>query len=117
VGTAFGTAITKSVPASNNGCLWETATPGRGVQVSYLVGDKLLSPVSLNVFVNGPGVTQLTEPGSSMAFIRTITIAGRENPMAYIVYPEGQVVVAFNGAPGTMPTSNLQATVSLILGA
>lgn len=118
VGTAFGTPITKSVPASDSGCLWETDTPGRGVQVSYHTPDQdPFNPVELNMFHSTGTVTDLAIPGATQAFIRDIAVPQVDNPIAYVVYPEGAVQVSMSGAPGSLVQSNLESTVKLIVGA
>lgn len=120
IGTAFGTPIVKAQPAADQGCLWETATVGHGVQVSYhpAGSDDAMPPAQLG-FLHGSGtVTDLTVPGASQAFLRTFPIpnAPFENPTAYIVYPEGVVQIAMTGPLGSIPQSNQEALVKLFTG-
>lgn len=117
VGDAFGSPIVKSLNTADDGCLWETATRGRGVQVSYHTADQdPMTPAMLNFFHSSPGVTDVSVPGASQAFIRDLKVANIENPVAYVTYPEGTVQIAFSGAPGSLPEKNLEAVVRLITG-
>jgi len=118
IGTAFGDPITGSIPGAQQGCIWKTATPGHGVQVSYHTADNgNPMPAEQLEFLHSTGtVTDLTVPGASQAFIHTINVANLENPVAYVVYPEGTVQIAMSGAAGTIPQSNQEAVVKVFTG-
>lgn len=118
VGSAFGTPITSSTPAADNGCLWSAATPATGVQVSYHTPDQdPMTPVRLNLLRSTGNPTPISIPGSTEAFVRHVPVPNHDNAVAYVVYPEGVVQVAFDGPAGTLVPSNLVATVKVIVGA
>lgn len=117
IGAAFGTPITKTLATADQGCLWETATAGRGVQVSYHTPDQdPFNPAQLNFFHTTGKITDLSIPGATQAFIRDFPVPTIDNPVAYIIYPEGGVQIAFTGAPGSLVESNLEATVKVFTG-
>ncbi len=117
IGTAFGTPITKTLKTADQGCLWETGTPGRGVQVSYHTpGQDPFNPVQLQFFHTTGTITDLSIPGATQAWIRDFPVPTIDNPIAYIIYPEGGVQIAFTGAEGSLVESNLEATVKVFTG-
>lgn len=117
IGAAFGTPITKTLKTADQGCLWETGTPGRGVQVSYHTPDSdPFNPAQLQFLHTVGKITDLSIPGATQAWIKDVPMPTIDNPVAYIIYPEGGVQIAFSGAAGSLVESNLEATVRVFTG-
>ncbi len=117
IGAAFGTPMTKSIPASDDGCLWE-ASPGHGVQVSYHPNDDPeIKPATVATLHNLPGNKDIPIPGASSAFLRApMTIGGNENITAFVTYPQGTVQVAFSDAPGALTQDRMIAVIMTLVG-
>ncbi len=117
IGSALGTPIAKNIRAADQGCLWESATVGFGVQVSYHTPTQdPMKPAQLSFLRSTGTITDLTIPGTTSGFLRKLTLAGHESTGAYLIYPEGQLQIMFNNPPGAVSQDQVIAVVKLIAG-
>lgn len=116
ISTAFGATITQSIPGADDGCIWSVAA-AHGVQVSYHPTGSDFNTAKLAVMHNGPGVTDISVPGSTQAFIRDVgALPNADNPVAFVSFPEGVVQVAFTAPTGTLSQDQMKAVVATIVG-
>lgn len=116
IGTAYGATITQTITVEDGGCIWQVA-PSHAVQVSYHpTGSPGFGPEVLNTFHSSPGVTDISVPGSSQAFLRPITLPNMTQTIAYIVFPEGTVMIVFVVPNGQPTHSQMEAVIAQIVG-
>ncbi len=114
IGTAFGAAITATVPTSDNGCWWQAGGPSEGVQVSYH------TPADFNavrVAALKANSTPVNVPGATDTFVKRIVLPnGTNNDIVYVVFSDGTVQIAFSGPSGFLTDQNESGVTKLIVG-
>ena len=114
IGTAFGAAITSTLPTSDNGCLWQAGSPSEGVQVSYH------TPADFNavrIAALKAGSTPVNVPGANDAFVKRIALPnGTTNDVEYVVFNDGTVQIAFSGPSGFLTDQNESSVTKAIVG-
>jgi hypothetical protein len=113
IGSAFGAAITKTLPTADNGCLWQGGSLTQAVQVSYH------TPADFNavrISILKAGATPVTVPGATDAFVKRIALPNAINDVEYVIFDNGTVQIAFTGASGFLTDKNESAVTKAIVG-
>jgi hypothetical protein len=114
IGTAFGAAITKTVPTADNGCLWEAGDIKRSVQVSYHPASEF-NPTRLAILKAGSKAASV--PGANDAFVKHISLPNdATNDVEYVVFDNGTVQIAFGGPSTFLTDKNEEAVTTAIVG-
>jgi hypothetical protein len=107
-------AITKTTPTADNGCLWEAADIAHSVQVSYHPSSEF-NPTRLAILKAGSAPFSVS--GANDAFVKRVNLpGGHENDVAYIMFDDGTVQIAFGGPTGFLTDQNESAVANTIVG-